>query len=223
MAKEKNYNPVAAHNKAQKARQIKKNRATVAQQRNEKLAKRNPDRLQKQIEELELADANGKLRTNEKRRLEELKRDLGRVKKARERMGVEEQPERRERDDRGEGGVLGKRRRDDNNRPQREEQSSETDDDVRGIPMPKDVDNMPPLPRRRQRGQQPQSQSQSHTPQPQAPSQKTYEAKPQIRNLIQEATSRFVPSSVASRTKNPSSHTSKLMEPEELDKQERKA
>jgi WW domain binding protein 11 len=221
MAKEKNYNPVAEHNRAQKSKQIKKNKATVAAQRNEKLARRNPERLQRQIEDLEDAEQNGKLKASEKKKLEELRVDLGRVRKAREKMGVKEDAW-----GRGDvGGVLGKRGRDGKRRRPGEGmsdvESSETDPDVGDIPMPKDVENMPPLPRKARHRQKLAVESQPEAEPVPVPSQTVYSAAPQVRNLIQEATSRFIPSSVASRTKAPSnSHSAALPEPEDLDKLE---
>jgi hypothetical protein len=211
MPKEKSHNPVTAHNRAQKAKQIKKNKAAVGKQRAERLSRRDPHRLQRQIDDLE--NSNTRLSETEKRRLEEMKNDLARIRKARDRLGVPG-PER---------GVLGKRRRDDRKAEEDEDESSTTDSDAGDIPMPADVENMPPLPRAfgRKRGMPQEEEPQVSEP---VPAQKVYEAKPQIRNLIQESTSRFVPTSVASRVQKPNTqHGSELMEPEELDRLEREA
>jgi hypothetical protein len=127
-------------------------KAEAASRKNEKLARRNPDRLQKQLEELKAIETSGgKLTSHEKTVLEGLERDLKAVKKAREALG-DAAPKfgsgegrggfsgRGGREGRG-GGVLGKRRRDDGD-------SSEEDDvpeDVKRIPMPRDTP--PPIPK----------------------------------------------------------------------------
>jgi hypothetical protein len=223
MAKEKSFNPVAAHNRAQKTKQIKKSRANVTAQRNEKLARRNPERLRRQIETLEEEEQNGQLKEHQKKKLEEMRQDLSRVNRAREKLGVqdEKQGNRGGRSGPG-GGVLGKRGRD-GERRDRAEESSDTDSDVGDIPMPLDAENMPPLPRKsrhRHRHQVPEEPQTQAQPEPAPlPSKTVYSAAPQVRNLVQEATSRFIPSSVASRSKVPaSSHNAALPEPEDLDR-----
>lgn len=122
--------------------------------RNEKLARRNPDRLQKQLEELKsIETSGGKLTSHEKSVLEGLEKDLKAVRKAREALGdaapkFSSGPRTGDvgrgvfggnRGGRG-GGVLGKRRRE-------EEESSDSDvpDDVKSIPMPRDTP--PPIPK----------------------------------------------------------------------------
>ncbi len=125
-------------------------KAEAASRRNEKLARRNPDRLQKQLDELKaIQTSGGSLTSHEKSILEGLERDLKAVRKAREALGDAAPKfgsgERRDGGNRGGregrgGGVLGKRRRDD-------ESSSEEDvpEDVKRIPMPRDTP--PPIPK----------------------------------------------------------------------------
>ncbi|KAK3335706.1 WW domain binding protein 11-domain-containing protein [Cercophora scortea] len=148
MAKEKGVNPVQAQHKADKAKAIKKGKAEQQQRRNEKLAQRNPDRIQKQIDDLKaLKESGGKLTSIEEQSLEALEKDLKAVKKAREALGdkapVFTQHRGPPRQGGGGGdGVLGKRRRFD------EDVSSDDSDvpeDVKSIPMPRDTP--PPVPK----------------------------------------------------------------------------
>jgi hypothetical protein len=125
-------------------------KAEAASRRNEKLARRNPDRLQKQLDDLKAIESSGgKLTSHEQKILEELERDLKAVRKAREALGDKApafEPRARggrdgERGGRG-GGVLGKRRRDGD---EMESDESDIPDDVKGIPMPRDTP--PPIPK----------------------------------------------------------------------------
>lgn len=239
--KDKQVNPAAAALKKQKAAALKKGKAQVAAQRNERLANRNPDRLQRQIDELKNVETRGQLRPKDKQTLEGLERDLRMVKKARESLG-EKAPsfggkrdggERRDsgtrdRGSRG-GGVLGKRRRDGSGWKQHadEPESSETDEDAREIPMPTDLENEPPIPRKPRR---PQNANDTPMGEPRLPhalpekppvkAQTVYESAPQIRNLQKEAVSRFVPAAVAAKRKLAQGQ-GRLMEPEEADRLER--
>ena len=121
MPKERSINPVAAQHKADKQKALAKNKKNVQSQRNDKLARRNPERLQKQIDELKELEAAGRLRPKDKETLTTLEKDLRGVKRAREALG-DAAPKFAERRDQGEGGVrqeqrerrqgLGKRRRD---------------------------------------------------------------------------------------------------------------
>ncbi|KAH7075479.1 WW domain binding protein 11-domain-containing protein [Paraphoma chrysanthemicola] len=221
MPKEKNYNPVNEHKKAEKQKQIKKQKATIQAQRNEKLARRNPNRIQRDIEALKESEQSGGLRPHERQRLAELEKDLAAVNKAREALGDKApplKPERRHNDegDRGgrggyrggRGGVLGKRTRDGQ---RKEDDSSDTDADVRNIPMPRDTP--PPIPRRK--GQQTQAEDANVPSEPKKP-QIVYEAAPQVRDFIKEAT-RFVPTAVANKKKLAKGE-GRLLEPEEFDK-----
>ncbi|KAF2453433.1 WW domain binding protein 11-domain-containing protein [Lineolata rhizophorae] len=219
MAKDRDraLNPAAAARKAEKAKALKKSKAQVTAQRNEKLARRNPERLQRQIDELKALEARGEvLRPRDKQTLQELEKDVRAIRRAREALGdnAPQFPQRRERREgdgqRGggnEGCVLGKRTRD-GHRVQRRRSSSvsssDTDPDARGIPMPRDTP--PPIPRRRRNrdhGQVPQHEGLHALPPkpdsaPEAP-KTVYSAAPQIRDLRKEATSKFVPVAVARR------------------------
>ncbi|KAI0400060.1 WW domain binding protein 11-domain-containing protein [Xylaria palmicola] len=235
MPKERNFNPVQAQRKADKAKEIKKGKAQATARRNEKLANRNPDRLQKQIDDLnQITSSGGKLTTHEQSVLEGLERDLKAVVKAREALG-----------DRapsfGRGGprpggqdahVLGKRRRD------REDASSGDDDvpdDVKSIPMPRDTP--PPIPkdvldkwyakRRAARnandtplGDRAGRPPREETPQAPVKVKTVYEAKPAIRNLQKEAVSAFIPSAVRMKL-DKSKGQGSLMEPDEADRLEK--
>ena len=165
MPKEKSINPAQAQRKAEKAKAIKKGahhplnilaplltislgKAEAQSRRNEKLAHKNPDRLQKQVDDLKAIESSGgKLNNHEKSVLEGLERDLKAVRKAREALG-EAAPRLGsvlrdggrgghggDKGGRG-GGVLGKRRRE-----EEEEESSDSDvpEDVKRIPMPRDT------------------------------------------------------------------------------------
>lgn len=227
MPKEKNYNPVQEAKKAEKAKQLRKQKATLQTQRNEKLARRNPNRIQRDIDSLKELDQNGSIRPHERQRLQELEKDLAAVNKARAALGDKApvfKPERQfDNDSRGErggrgdfrggrggrGGVLGKRTRDGQ---RKEDDSSDTDADVRDIPMPRDTP--PPIPRQ-------QNQRQSHGEDGELPSEPkkptiVYEAAPEVRNFLKEAT-KFMPVSVAQKMKLAKGE-GRLLEPEEFDK-----
>ncbi|KAF2404585.1 hypothetical protein EJ06DRAFT_487456, partial [Trichodelitschia bisporula] len=232
MAKDRAVNPATAALKAAKNKSIKKSKAALAAQRAEKLSKRNPARLQKQIDELvAVRDASGGvLRPRDKEVLERLEKELGAVKRARETLGVKGDGGGGWRGDRegGAGGVLGKRSRDD---AFREPESSDSDPDVRDIPMPLDVEHMPPVPRRRgglpsqqqqfrteREGQARGGERQSETPR--AAPVTVYEAAPQVRDLRKEAVRRFVPQAVAGKLRKVRGEGG-LVEPEEAERLER--
>ncbi len=211
-------------------------KAEVAARRNEKLAQRNPERIQKQIDDLkQITTAGGKLTKHEESILEGLERDLKTVNKAREALGDRAPTFSRgggpRQDGRG-GAVLGKRRRD------RDDDSSGDSDvphDVKNIPMPRDTP--PPIPKevldkwyakRRanrnandtplgQRDGQP-SRQEERTPAP-VESKTVYEAKPIVRDLRKEAASAFMPAAVRAKLQK-SSGQGGLMEPEEADRLE---
>lgn len=153
MVKEKSINPAQAARKAEKAKAIKKGKAEVAGRRTEKLAKKNPDRLQKQLDDLKAIGANGgKLTTHEQRMVEELEKEIKQVRKAREALGDNAPALGRGGGDRGGhthgargGGVLGKRGRDGQRRNGGESDSDEVPEEVRDIPMPRDTP--PPIPK----------------------------------------------------------------------------
>lgn len=252
-------NPVQAQRRADKAKAIKKGahddtvhsasrdtganhqvtgKAEVQERRNERLARKNPERIQKQIDDLKaISEGGGKLSRNEEQLLEGLEKEIKSIKKAREFLGDKapsfDRVPRRD----GSSGVLGKRRRGSN--------GSTTDDDVpddvRRIPMPRDTP--PPIPKdvldqwyskRRARRNQEMDQkrdSQARTndtstttkgapPLPPVAPQTVYEAKPVLRDLRQEAVSAFIPAAVQ-RKLNKGRGQGGLLEPEEADRLER--
>lgn len=89
MPSERTINPAQAHRKAEKAKALKKSKAQLATQRAEKLARRNPARLERQIEALADEERSaGSLRPKDKQTLEQLRKDVQAIRKARERLGV---------------------------------------------------------------------------------------------------------------------------------------
>ena len=227
--KERSVNPAAAQRKADKLKAIKKNKSSTQALRNEKLARRNPERIQTQINDLKALESKGDLKPREKAILDELEKDLRAINKARDALG-DKAPRfgsgsyRRE----GEGTVLGKRRHDGERKEFQEPATdgSETDEDVRRIPMPKDTP--PPIPREyRSRRHGPSANNdplgsapdRSLPTKPAVPVQTTYSSAPQIRDLKQEAVKRFVPNVVRQKQKAVKG-VGGLVEPEELDRLE---
>ena len=228
--KERSVNPAQAQRKLEKQKALKKGKAEAQARRNEKLARRNPDRIQKQIDDLKAIEESGQsLRPHDKQVLESLESDLRAVKKAREALGDRAPTfwkagggEHRRKDREQGQGVLGKRRREDRDRRwERHDDSSDTDESVRNIPMPRDTP--PPIPRQ-QRRQHPDEPRQPHAlpqkPQPVAEVKTVYEAAPAIRNLQQEAVNKFVPSTVRMKQATVKGQ-GRLVEPEEMDKLEK--
>ncbi|KAK4181244.1 WW domain binding protein 11-domain-containing protein [Triangularia setosa] len=235
MAKEKKYNPVQAQHKADKAKAVKKGKAEQQARRNEKLAQRNPARIEQQINDLKaIKEGGGKLTALEEQSLEALEKDLKAVKKAREALGDKAPQFGRggpSRPGQRNDGVLGKRRRD------AEDESSDDSDvpeDVKRIPMPRDTP--PPIPKeimdewyakrraKRNANQEPvaeRAQSKKPvTPTPVVESKTVYEAKPVIRDLRKEAVSAFVPTHVRMKIEKGKGQGG-LLEPEEADQLER--
>ncbi|RJE22847.1 hypothetical protein PHISCL_04833 [Aspergillus sclerotialis] len=224
--KERTLNPAAAQRKQEKAKALKKSKAEALTRRNEKLARRNPDRIQRQINELKSVEESGQsLRPREKQILEALERDLRAVQKAREDLGDKAPKFENARGGgamRGRGdGVLGKRRRDDGfGRYGSESDGSETDEEVRKIPMPRDTP--PPIPKEYQK-RRGDMESRGPHPLPAKPvveSKTVYESAPDIRNLRQEAVSKFVPTAVRAKQQSIKGQ-GKLLEPEEMDELEK--
>ena len=270
--KDRSLNPAAAHRKQEKLKALKKGerrcassyspslldclsltvslnkgKAAVAASRTARLATRNPSRLERQIADLKsLEESSGSLNARDKKQLEELERDLTRVKKARtERPDlVLQRGVGSGRGGRG-GGILGKRNRE--GRPQwgqDHSSSEETDEDVKRIPMPRDTP--PPVPRprpetsRSQHGgtrgnanMEPLGTGREHLqdharhmpdlalpPKPAALVQKVYESAPQVRDLRKEATQRFMPS-VVKRKIDASKGKGKLLEEDEMERLEK--
>lgn len=225
MPKERSINPAQAARKAEKAKALKKSKQEKQVRQNEKLARRNPERLQRQIDELKELDASGQLRPKDKQTLEALEKDVKAVKRAREALGDKapafNQGHRREGEEQGNN--LGKRRRDDQNaygRRHGAEPESETDEEVRKIPMPRDTP--PPIPRRERNNVNPHGPREAHAlpPKPVVPAQTVYSSAPVVRNLAQESR-RFVPAAVAQNIARKKGEGGKLLEPEELDKLEK--
>lgn len=248
--KERTLNPAQQQRKLEKAKQLKKSRAELQARRNEKLARRNPERIQRQIDDLKALEASGQIKPREKAILEDLERDLRAVRKAREALGdkapsfgnhQQQQHGRRTTADGGggeDGNVLGKRRRDGERQPRwharREESSSgsDTDESVRMIPMPEDTP--PPIPREFRRdfrhahnnnNNTQESGSHHQAPPPAGPApvvvKTTYESAPQIRDLRKEAVGRFVPTVVRKKQEAAKGGgLGHLVEPEEMDRLE---
>lgn len=151
--KSRPINPAAAQRKLEKTRALRKSKAAIQAQRTTRLATRNPLRLEQTIASLKSLQESqgGKLGPQEKKALEDAERDLVRVRKARETVGVKDGlPGRREGGGEGSGlGVKRPRREWVTNKGKEEsEEEEETDEDVRRIPMPRDTP--PPIPRRPQ-------------------------------------------------------------------------
>lgn len=218
MAKDRAVNPATAALKAAKKRDIKKNKSNVQSQRAERFAKRNPFRIEQQINELKQSQEAGTLKPKDKQLLDRLESEHKAVLKAREQLGDKAPVFRKPRDHDDDRGVLGKRRRG----SQDARSDSETDDDVKNIPMPKDIENMPPAPRRKPRQQhKPEGPVDLSLPnKPEVKSQAVYESAPVIKDLRKEAAMAFVPSAVKRNIKQVKGEGGRLLEPEELDRLE---
>ena len=236
MAKDKDraVNPAAAQRKLEKNRSLRKGKAEVAARRNEKLARRNPERLQRQVDDLKALEESSQIKPREKQILEGLERDVNAIRKAREALGDKAPQFGKQRGGKKSDGILGKRRWDGERKPQRrnhEEQDSgsETDESVRRIPMPNDTP--PPIPQQYRRhlngtnanaepinanGKHPLSQKAMSAPEVKT----TYESAPQIRDLKQEAIKRFIPD-VVRKKQEAVRGVGSLVEPEELDRLEK--
>jgi hypothetical protein len=225
--KERSINPAQQQRKLEKTRQLNKSRAELQARRNEKLAKRNPDRLQRQIDDLKALEATGEIKPREKAILQDLERDLKAVRKAREALG-DKAPRfgGHERRREGEGGnLLGKRRHDGERKhfqSRRDSSGSDTDESVRRIPMPEDTP--PPIPREFRRNFRREGEETSNTSIPPRPApvvKTTYESAPQIRDLKKEAVNRFVPDVVRRKQEAAKGGPAgRLIEPEEMDRLE---
>lgn len=243
--KDRSANPAQAQRRLDKQKAVKKGKADAQTRRNEKLARRNPDRLQRQINDIQAAEQAGQpLKPRERQHLEELQRDLRAVCKARDALG-DQAPRFRSDAVETEGGagpkgpghhaqVLGKRRRPGASGfdPYASSSGSDTDESVRAIPMPRDTP--PPVPRPHQWRAHRRSGQAGHQADggdgvggpsrgsSAAPPPKTvYEAAPEIRDLRQEAVARFVPAAVRRKQESASGTGGRLVEPEEMDQLER--
>lgn len=211
MPKERNLNPVAAQHKADKKQALKKSKANVQAQRNEKLARRNPERLQRQIDDLKSLATTQQLRPKDQATLDQLEKDLRAVKKARDALGEKAPVYKQTREGEHHASEQRKRRRQD------DDQDEQTDEDVRKIPMPRDTP--PPVPRRNQPHQLPNKPAAAAAAAP-VPAQTTYSSAPVLRNLAQES-KRFVPAAVAQNIARQKGQGGRLLEPEEADKLEK--
>jgi hypothetical protein len=212
-------------------------KSEVQARRNEKLAQRNPERIQQQVNDLKaLKESGGKLTAIEEQSLEALEKDLKSVKKAREALGDRAPtfgrgpPRQGGRDGGpGDGGVLGKRRR---GAEDASSDDSDVADDIKKIPMPRDTP--PPIPKeildewwakrraRRNANQEPLMEREGrpggseNKPEPVVEAKTVYEAKPAVRDLRKEAVSAFVPGVIREKL-DKSKGKGGLLEPEELD------
>ena len=231
MPKERSFNPAQQQRKADKQKEIAKNKKQIQSQRNEKLARRNPERLQRQIDGLKELEQRSTLRPKDKETLQQLERDLKGVRRAREALGDaapkfpnherkdgDKSDARQEQMQRRQIQHLGKRRRD-----EEDAQSSDTDPEVRDIPMPRDTP--PPIPRpQSEKFSDPQvvpdGQRVPHAlpSKPSAPPKTVYSAAPQMRDLKKEAV-KFMPSAVAAQKKRVKGE-GRLLEPDEIDRLE---
>ncbi|WEW61421.1 hypothetical protein PRK78_006911 [Emydomyces testavorans] len=230
--KERSVNPAQAQRRLEKQRALKKGKAELQARRNEKLARRNPERLQRQIDELKAIEESGQpLKPRERQILEGLEKDVRAVRKAREALGDRapqfgggETGRRQGRDRDHDRGVLGKRRREGWDQRKQHDESSDTDESVRNIPMPRDTP--PPIPRQYQRRGATDVEGGGERnfhrlpEKPPVEAKTVYEAAPAIRNLQQEAVSKFVPAAVRMKQATAKGH-GKLVEPEEMDRLEK--
>ena len=193
--------------------------------------------MERQIADLKsLESSQGKLNARDKKQLEELERDVLRVKKAREVLG-DKAPSfggGRKDDTRGGAGLGGKRKRE----RQADNDGSETDEDVRRIPMPRDTPppvpfqsrprkntgnaNLEPLGEGKGGGERSVGSEHALPTKPNVkPMVKTvYESKPVVRDLRKEAVSRFVPTAVAQKIAATKGQ-GRLLEEEEVESLER--
>lgn len=247
--KERSINPAQQQRKLEKAKALKKGKAEVQARRNEKLARRNPERLQRQVDELEALEESGQIKPREKQLLEQLQKDLNAIRKARESLGdkapqfgttrpTPSKPVGSQGSDAVRShGLLGKRGRDGERKHYwhnngYESSGGETDESVRRIPMPKDTP--PPMPWQTRGNGRRYGTSANAEPLPGerlpqtlpkkpgfAPEAKTtYESAPQVRDLRKEAVARFVPN-VVRKKQGVVRGSAGLIEPEELDRLER--
>ncbi|KAK1824426.1 hypothetical protein LTR12_001018 [Friedmanniomyces endolithicus] len=218
----KDINPVAAQRKADKQKEIAKSRKVQQGQRNEKLARRNPERLQRQVDELKELEARGALRPKDKETLGQLERDLKGVRKAREVLGVKDEGPRR--DGRGGPGAGGERdRRSDvrgdvrqEQRDRRQQLGKRRRDEEDAMDSGGDTDPETP----RQSGADGPRQPHGLPAKPvfEAP-QTVYSSAPQLRDLKKEAV-RFMPAVVSQQRNRLKGQAGRLLEPEEVEKLE---
>ncbi|KAI9682532.1 MAG: hypothetical protein M1829_000325 [Trizodia sp. TS-e1964] len=222
MAKEKAaINPAQAQRKLEKQKALKKGKAETLARRTQKLAHRNPEQLQRQIDTLRASSST--LPAHDRKRLEALERDLRIVQKARDRAPTTRRADPSE----PPPPQLGKRERAHTRR-------SFTPPDVRAIPMPRDTP--PPVPAHHLGAGGGQGANAvplganarvvhalPAKPEPAVPAVRAktvYEAAPVLRDLRKEAVSRFVPGAVA-RKMHAARGAGRLLEGEEVEALER--
>ncbi|KAK9477921.1 hypothetical protein V1514DRAFT_343219 [Lipomyces japonicus] len=88
MAKEKKFNSAQAQHKKDKANVIKKAKAERARRLTEKLSKRNPERISKQIAKLKEIEQEGKLQGPDRKLLADLEKQLILIDKAKEKISL---------------------------------------------------------------------------------------------------------------------------------------
>lgn len=192
------------------------------------MARKNPNQIQKQIDDLKaITDGGGKLSRHEEQVFEGLQKELKAVTKAREALG-DKAPSFGRGGFRSDSNVLGKRPR-----GSLDDSSGDEDvpEDVRRIPMPRDTP--PPIPKEvldewyskrrarraaEQAAKNPEGEKQKETA-PVVEAKTVYEAKPVVRNLQKEAVAAFIPAAVQMKL-NKGSGQGGLIEPEEADRLE---
>ncbi|KAG4301714.1 hypothetical protein PCANB_001804 [Pneumocystis canis] len=87
MVKEKNYNPAQEFHKKRKREYIKKAKAEKQKLRDEKLARRDPNKIEAQIHEFKRLEEKGQLSALDRSNLSILESDLKKVLKARKHIG----------------------------------------------------------------------------------------------------------------------------------------
>ena len=220
-----------AYHKSQKAAAIKKSKQSQQKQKQEKLARRNPQRIERQIRELQALESERGLKPHEQKALKELGEELGRVRRAREALGVQDDGVKgrggggggggggRPRSSgnanmtqigdgrgRGRGGGRGRGRGDAGE--EESDSGASTTSSTAEIPMPQGT----PPPIQRQIHALPQK--------PQMPQAVTvYEAKPVVRDLRKEAAA-FVPVAVKRRMVATATSTTAGLGEEKKEKEE---
>ncbi|KAK9465698.1 hypothetical protein V1512DRAFT_271896 [Lipomyces arxii] len=88
MPRDKGINPAQAQHKKDKANAIKKSKAEKAQRMTEKLSKRNPDRVARQIETLKGLEQEGRLQGPDRKLLTDLEKQLLLINKAKDKVNA---------------------------------------------------------------------------------------------------------------------------------------
>ncbi|KAM3415231.1 hypothetical protein BST61_g8762 [Cercospora zeina] len=218
MPTEKSANPVAAQRKADKRKEIAKSKKSQLEQRNEKLGRRNPARVQKQIDELKELESRAPLRPKDKETLVQLERDLRAIQRARDALGDAAPQfasgERRGDRDRGDARQQQRERRQGLGKRRRGADEAHSSDGDETDPEPFKDPQLGPDGQRVPHA----LPTKPNVPPPAAP-QLVFSSAPQLRDLKKEAT-KFVPAAVRQKQKQ-AKGGGRLLEPEEIDKLER--